>query len=103
MLSRFLQDDITVVGRITQEAEVAGSSSKLNESTVCLESSRMLGSGSRIPLRFAPVIKIRGCATGSGSLGLFPGAIVALKGRNGGGGWFQVSEILGVSSQEQTR
>lgn len=57
----------------------------------------MLGSGSRIPLRFDPVIKIRGCAKGAGGLGLFPGSIVALKGRNGGGGWFQVSEVLGVS------
>jgi DNA polymerase alpha subunit B len=96
-----LQDDITVVGRITQEVEVAGSSSKLTETTVFLESSRMLGSGSRIPLRFDPSINIRGCATGSGSLGLFPGAIVALKGRNGGGGWLQVSEIIGVSSQKR--
>ncbi|KAF8349223.1 DNA polymerase alpha/epsilon subunit B-domain-containing protein [Amanita rubescens] len=70
--------------------------SKLTEAAVWLESSRILGSGSRIPLRFDPGIKIRGCIKGAGGLGLFPGAIVALKGRNGGGGWFQVSEVLGL-------
>ncbi|KIL67937.1 hypothetical protein M378DRAFT_9186 [Amanita muscaria Koide BX008] len=94
--------DTTVVGRIIQDIEAAGSSTKLNETTICLESSRMLGSGSRIPLRFDPTVKIRGCITGAGSLGFFPGAIVALRGRNGGGGWFQVSEILGLPLPRST-
>lgn len=56
----------------------------------------MLSSGARIPLRFDPSLKIRGGAQGAGGLGLFPGAIVSLKGKNGGGGWFLVTEILAV-------
>jgi len=61
-----------------------------------LESSRMLASGARVPLRFDQSLKIRGGPGGVGSIGLFPGAIVALRGRNGGGGWFLVTEILSV-------
>ncbi|KAF8636025.1 hypothetical protein AX15_000185 [Amanita polypyramis BW_CC] len=96
--SQSTDGDVSVVGRITQDIEAATSSSKLNETTICLESSRMLGSGSRVPLRFNSTIKIRGCIKNAGSVGLFPGAIVALKGKNGGGGWFQVSEILALPS-----
>jgi DNA polymerase alpha subunit B len=55
----------------------------------------MLSSGARVPLRFDPSLKIRGGAQGTG-VGLFPGAIVALKGKNGGGGWFLVNEVLVV-------
>ena len=89
-----------MVGRITQETEAAASSTKLDDMTTCLESSRMHGSGSRIPLRFNSTIKIRGCINKGESIGLFSGAIVALKGKNGGGGWFQVSEILAVSAHK---
>lgn len=84
-----------VVGRITHDNE-SSSLGKLTEATLTLESSRSLGSGSRVPLRFDAALKIRGGAKGAGSLGLFPGAIVALKGKNGGGGSFVVSEILAV-------
>lgn len=56
----------------------------------------MYGSGARIALRFDPALKIRGGPQGAGGLGFFPGAMVALKGKNGGGGWFLVTEILAV-------
>jgi hypothetical protein len=58
----------------------------------------MMGSGARVPLRFVPDVKIRGGAKGAGGIGFFPGAIVALRGKNGGGGWFLVTEILAVGS-----
>lgn len=61
-----------------------------------LESSRMMGSGARIPLKFDPAVKVRGGPQGVGGVGLFPGAIVALNGKNGGGGWFLVDEVLAV-------
>lgn len=56
----------------------------------------MFASGARVPLRFDASLKIRGGARGAGGIGLFPGALVALTGKNGGGGWFSVSEILVV-------
>jgi DNA polymerase alpha subunit B len=90
---------MTVVGRITLDSESSSSGSvKLNEASLALESSRMMGSGARVPLRFDPSFKVRGGAKGASGLGLFPGAIVALRGKNGGAGWFLVSEILVVSS-----
>ncbi|KAF8440881.1 DNA polymerase alpha/epsilon subunit B-domain-containing protein [Boletus edulis BED1] len=84
----------TIVGRIVHDADVSGSEAKLNESSVVLESSRMMGSGVRVPLRFAPETKLRGGIKGVGGMSFFPGAIVALRGRNGGGGFFLVEEIL---------
>lgn len=58
----------------------------------------MMGSGVRVPLRFDSEVKIRGGAAGAGGIGLFPGAIVALRGKNGAGERFHVDEILAVSS-----
>ena len=55
-----------------------------------------MGSGVRVPLRFAPNFKVRGGPKGQANVSLFLGAIVALKGRNGGGGWFSVNEVLSV-------
>ena len=63
-----------------------------------LESSRMMGSGARVPIRFDPEVRLRKGKRGVGGQGLFPGAIVALKGKNGGGGSFLASEILSVST-----
>jgi DNA polymerase alpha subunit B len=85
---------VVVVGRVVANAEIVATSgpSKLNEASIALESSRMMGSGVRVPLRFDTPLKIHG----SGRVGFFPGAIVALRGRNGGGGWFSVSEVLSV-------
>lgn len=94
----WLQEDIVVVGRICGEADASVStSSKLVEGSIFLESSRMMGSGSRVPLRFSPQLKLRKTIQGAGGLGVFAGAIVALKGKNGGGGSFVAEEILGVS------
>ncbi|KLO17265.1 DNA polymerase alpha, subunit B [Schizopora paradoxa] len=97
------EDDITVVGRICGEADASAvsSSSKLVEDTIFLESSRSMGSGSyRVALRFESNLKLRGIPQGSGSLSIFPGAIVALKGKNGGGTCFVVNEILAVNTQQ---
>ena len=85
-----------VAGRICGDADSSNQTSKLSDSSIFLESSRMMGFGARVPLRFSPTLKLRGTPQGVGSLGLFPGAIVALRGRNGGGGFFAVDEILGV-------
>ncbi|KAF9651371.1 DNA polymerase alpha, subunit B [Thelephora ganbajun] len=88
------EEDVVVVGRIVANAEIAATSgtSKLNEASIALESSRMMGSGVRVSLRFNTPLKIHG----STRVGFFPGAIVALRGRNGGGGWFSVSEVLSL-------
>jgi hypothetical protein len=50
-----------------------------------------------VPLRLDSALRIRGSAHGAGGIGLFPGAIVALKGKNGGGGYFLATEVLSVS------
>ncbi|TNY19944.1 DNA polymerase alpha/epsilon subunit B-domain-containing protein [Rhodotorula diobovata] len=84
------QDDILVVGRLCPETDAA----KMTETSTWLESSRMLGSGSRILLKFEPDIKLRGAPAGSGGMGMFPGCLVALKGTNGGGKLFAVKEVL---------
>lgn len=85
-----------MVGRVTHDSETSSGSVKLNEASVTLESSRQMGSGGRVPLRFDPSVKVRQGVKGVGGIGLFPGAIVALRGKNGGGGWFLVTEVLSV-------
>ncbi|KAH9042054.1 DNA polymerase alpha subunit B [Lactarius pseudohatsudake] len=87
---------VVVVGRITVDAEASSGSGKLNETSLCIESSRVMGSGVRVPLRFAPNFKVRGGPKGQANVSLFPGAIVALRGKNGGGGWFSVNEVLSL-------
>ncbi|EIN12830.1 DNA polymerase alpha subunit B [Punctularia strigosozonata HHB-11173 SS5] len=87
--------ETTVVGRIVLDFESGSTGGvKINEASLVLESSRLMGSGARVPLRFEPNVKIRGFVKGAGGAGLFPGALVALRGTNGGGGSFTVSEIL---------
>ncbi|PAV21803.1 DNA polymerase subunit B [Pyrrhoderma noxium] len=88
------EEDVVVVGRICGDAE--NPSLKLTDGSVFLESSRMMGAGARVPLHFSPTVKLRGMNLGVSSITLFPGEIVALKGRNGGGGTFVVDEILGI-------
>ncbi len=56
----------------------------------------MLSGGSRVALKFDVHLVIRNNISGARGIGLFPGAIVAMKGRNGGGGYFLVKEILTV-------
>ncbi|KAF5389267.1 hypothetical protein D9757_003533 [Collybiopsis confluens] len=88
-------EEIFVVGRITHDID---SQIKLTDATLTLETSRQISNhyGARIALRFDPAVKIRGGAKGAGALGLFPGAILAFKGRNGGANWFSVTEILAL-------
>lgn len=91
------QEDIVVVGRITHDADSSAETSvRLNEASLTLESSRAMGSGARIHLRFDTNVRMKGMKRGIGGMGVFPGAIVALRGRNGGGGWFTVTEVLPV-------
>ena len=85
-----------VVGRICFDAASPDSSSRLNEGNICLESSRMMGSGKRVHLRFDPSLGFRNMVKGTSSFGIFPGAMVALKGRNGSGDCFVVKEVLCV-------
>lgn len=59
-----------------------------------LETSRLLGSGARVPLKFHPGTLTRGETPEIAGAGFFPGTICAFKGKNGGGGWFLVDEIL---------
>ena len=71
--------------------------SKLSDGAITIESSRALSLGSRVPLVLDPTIKIKGSVKGIGGMGIYPGAIVALKGKNGGGGYFLANEVLSVS------
>lgn len=82
-----------MVGRLCPETDAA----KMTETSTWLESSRMLGSGSRVLLKFEPDMKVRGAPPGSGGMGMFPGCLVGLKGQNGGGKLFSVKEVLMVS------
>ncbi|GAA5891975.1 hypothetical protein JCM5296_004649 [Sporobolomyces johnsonii] len=84
------QEDILVIGRLCPETD----SAKMTETSTWLESSRMLGSGARVLLKFEPDMKVRGAPPGGGGMGMFPGCMVALKGTNGGGKLFSVKEIL---------
>ncbi|KAI0075068.1 hypothetical protein K474DRAFT_1454783 [Panus rudis PR-1116 ss-1] len=91
------EEETVVIGRITMDSEsLSADSAKLNEASLVLEASRMMGSGARVPLKFDPGVRIRQAVKGLKGIGLFPGAIVALKGKNGGAGWFTVQEILSL-------
>lgn len=86
-----------MVGRIVMDGDTSSAAHvKLNEASLVLESSRSMGSGVRVPLRFDTNIRVRRARPGANGFGLFPGAIVALRGRNGGGGYFQATELLTV-------
>lgn len=81
------------VGRLCSETD----GMKMTPTSTWLESSRSLGSGTRVLLKFQDDIKVRGVPFGSGGMGLFPGCLVGVTGRNGGGKVFGVSEICMVS------
>jgi DNA polymerase alpha subunit B len=93
------EEDIYCVGRILAPPT---DTNKANISNLYLQSSRMLGGGKVISLRFAPpgTLKVRGGAPGVRGFGVFPGCISCLKGRNGGGGVFVVEEVLMVGLAE---
>lgn len=84
------------MGRIVFDSESSAQDAKLNDASIVLESSRQMGSGVRIPLKFAPNLVLRGASKETKDYGVFPGAMIACRGRNGGGGWFLVKEILAV-------
>ncbi|KAI8986107.1 DNA polymerase alpha, subunit B [Trametes punicea] len=100
--SAVTENEITVVGRIVFDAESVAGTVKLNGASLMLESSRMMGSGARVPLRFDHSVNVRLGPRGVGGQGVFPGAIVALKGKNGGGGAFVASEILSLPPLDTT-
>ena len=72
--------------------------SKLTEGAITIESSRIFSSGARVALHLEPSLRIRGGVRGTGGARIYPGAIVALKGKNGGGGYFLATEFLAVRS-----
>jgi DNA polymerase alpha subunit B len=57
-----------------------------------------MGAGVRVMLRFDEKCVVRGGAA-EGGIGLFPGMIVGVKGRNAGGGYFSVNEIFQVRTR----
>ncbi|ORY32273.1 DNA polymerase alpha subunit B N-terminal-domain-containing protein [Naematelia encephala] len=86
------EEPIYAVGRIMSPPTDAG---KVSAGNLVLESSRLLGGGKRVGLRWAATgLKVRGGAPGVKSFGVFPGCMVCVKGRNGGGGMFVVDEVL---------
>jgi DNA polymerase alpha subunit B len=87
-----IQEEQVVVGRICSEEDA-----KLKDTTIILETSRLMGAGARVPLKFNSEISMNGNKT---IYPIFPGEIVGLKGRNETGDWFQVSEILPVCVRE---
>lgn len=90
------QGDVTVAGRIVFDSETSTGSTKLNEASIALESHRMGVAGSRTPLKFAPNVTLTGGENGTKNHGLFPGAVILCRGRNGGDGCFLVNEIFQV-------
>jgi DNA polymerase alpha subunit B len=86
------QEDIWAYGRICAETQ----DSKISDQACWLETSRMIGHGRRIRLQWADDLKVHGVGSHEEGIGLFPGAIVGLRGRNGGGTYFSVQEILSV-------
>ena len=87
---------IYTVGRILSPPT---DNAKVYAGNLFLESSRLLGGGKRVALKFRPhgELKVRGGAPGVKGFGVFPGCLVCVKGRNGGGGAFVVEEVLMVS------
>jgi DNA polymerase alpha subunit B len=73
-------NEIIAVGRIASDT-LEG---KLNSASVVLETSRRTGAGLRIPLKLDKI----------SSYDIFPGKIVALRGSNASGDYFDVSEML---------
>lgn len=74
--------EIIAVGRIASDA----SEGKLNATSLVLEGSRRWGSGRRIPLKLDNLTIYN----------FFPGQIVALRGTNASGDYFNVSEIVSL-------
>jgi DNA polymerase alpha subunit B len=74
--------EIVAIGRIASDTP----ESKLVAAAVVLETSRRMGAGRRVPLKFKSSLPFQ----------FFPGQIVALRGQNASGEDFVVSEILSI-------
>lgn len=84
--------EILAVGRICSDSLPDG---KLNPASILLESSRRVGNGARIPLRFDNLeVAPPASEGGGGMLSLFPGQIIAVRGVNPNGKFLSVKEIL---------
>ncbi|CCH44807.1 hypothetical protein BN7_4376 [Wickerhamomyces ciferrii] len=79
------QSEIITVGRIIPDNPQV-ESIQLNSSSLALETSRTLGIGKRIPLDLSNLT----------DYSLFPGQIVALRGKNASGDFFKINEILEI-------
>ncbi|WFD33634.1 DNA-directed DNA polymerase alpha subunit pol12 [Malassezia cuniculi] len=93
------QESVYTVGRICSRVDPGVAQSRLSPQTLMLESSRMVGNGQRVALALDPECRVRYAwsdesAGASSTVGLFPGMIVGLRGRNGSGGRFVADEIL---------
>src|SRR5258708_28824272 len=92
-----------VVARIYSDFDLEVGT-KLTETSMLLQSSRGLGSGSRVPLAFGPGCSIKNESgvrfdgAGRPGMGFFPGQIALLKVSNGDGLIFVASEVWTVSS-----
>ena len=95
------KEEAVIVGRICTDVETEQAEGKLHEGVLYLETSRMIDAGIRGLIRFNPNLKIRAARPGTSSVGFFPGSIAAFKGQNATGDWFQVSEVLSVSSHSR--
>lgn len=80
------QEEVLTVGRICCDSAIENS--KLNERSIVIETSRLIGNGCRIPLNLDAII-----AEGK-AFSLFPGQIVGVKGRNPSGRLLNVSEFV---------
>ena len=93
------QETIYTVGRICARVDPGVPQAHLAPPTLMLESSRMIGNGQRVALALDTECRVRyawsdEAAAASSTVGLFPGMIVGLRGRNGSGGRFVADELL---------